>query len=142
MLLLLSLSFCAGALFAASRLGRLRAASPQAVRQVLRVVALVVLASVAFGALIGFAEAKRTSSARAWTLIRDGRQRLDPNNKPINPERWQQQITEGEAKLRESESASVEGAVVARGVARTMSIALFVVGVLGSFALIRFRALA
>jgi hypothetical protein len=104
-------------------------------------VALVVLASVAFGALIGFAEGKRTSSARAWALIRDGRQRLDPKNKPTNPERWQRQIAEGEAKLRESESAGVEGAIVARGVTRTMSIALLVVGLLGSLALLRFRAL-
>jgi hypothetical protein len=140
-ILFFALSFCAGALYAASRLGRLPAASPQALRQVLRMVALVVLASVAFGALIGFAEGKRTSSARAWALIRDGRQRLDPKNKPTNPERWQRQIAEGEAKLRESESAGVEGAIVARGVTRTMSIALLVVGLLGSLALLRFRAL-
>ena len=129
-----------GALFFASRLGRLPRASTATLLRVLRPLGLVVAVSVAFGILIGFAGAKREISGQAWRQIREARQRLDPKSKTSDPDYWKQQLTEGEAKLKASESAGVEGTVVGKGVIRTTSIALFLAGFLGSLALLRFRA--
>lgn len=139
-LLFFALSCCAGALFAATRLGRLPVASPKSLLRVLRPVALVVLVSVAFGALIGVATAKRDARAPASSLVREARQRLDPKSKTNDPGYWKQQLADGEAKLVASESAGMDGTLVLKGIARTTSIALFLAGLLGSLALIRFRA--
>ena len=128
-----------GALLAATRLGKLPRTSSSALRQVLRPIALVVLASVLFGALIGFADAKRSASAPAWRQVRDARQRLDPKNKPNNPELWKQQLAEGEVKLAASEHSGIEATTVVKGVVRTSSIALFLSGIIGGLALLRFR---
>lgn len=130
-----------GALLAATRLGKLPCASSLSVRRVLRPIALVVLVSVAFGALIGFADAKRSASAPAWRQVREARQRLDPKNKTNNPELWKQQLAEGEAKLAASDRVGIETTVVTRGIVRTSSIALFLSGIIGGLALLRFRAL-
>ncbi|WP_395088725.1 hypothetical protein [Armatimonas sp.] len=139
-LFLFALSCCAGALFAATRLGRLPVASPKSLLRVLRPVALVVLVSVVFGALIGFATAKRDALAPASSMVREARQRLDPKIKTNDPGYWKQQLAEGEAKLVARASASMDGTLVLKGVARTTSITLFLAGLLGSLALIRFRA--
>jgi hypothetical protein len=108
--------------------------------RVVRPVALVVLVSVAFGALIGVAGAKRSASAMASRQVREARQRLDPKSKTNDPDFWRKQLAEGEAKLAASERAAIDGALVAQGVARTCSIALFLSALLGSLALVRFRA--
>ncbi len=129
-----------GALVAASRLGRLPRASSTSLKRVLRPIAVVVLASVVFGALMGFASAKRAASASAWRQVREARQRLDPKSKANDPAYWRKQLAEGEAKLAASEKAGIEGAGVAQGVVRTSSIALLLAGLLGGLALIRFRA--
>lgn len=128
-----------GALFAAARLGKPRPASPSVVRRVLRPIALVVLVSVFFGTLIGIADAKRSASAPAWRQVREARQRLDPKNKTNNPELWKQQLVEGEAKLTASEHSGIEATTVVKGVVRTSSIALFLSGIIGGLALLRFR---
>ena len=65
---------------------------------------------------------------------------IDPKNKANDPEYWKRQLAEGEAKLAASEKAEIQGAVVAQGVVRTSSIALFLSGVLGGLALLRLRA--
>lgn len=140
MILFFALSFCAGALYAAGRLGRLPCASASSLSRVLRPIALVVLVSIAFGTLIGIAGAKRSVSASAARQVREARQRLDPKSKANDLEYWRKQLAEGEAKLAASEHAGIEGTVVAQGVVRTSSIALFLSGLLGGLALIRFRA--
>ena len=128
-----------GVLLAATRLGKLPRASSSSARRVLRPIALVVLVSVVFGALIGFADAKRSASAPAWRQVREARQRLDPKNTPNNPELWKQQLAAGEAKLAASERSGVELTAVGKGMVRTSSIALFLSGIIGGLALLRFR---
>lgn len=89
---------------------------------VLRTLAGITLAGLAFGLLIGYASAKRTQERVAYATLRDARQRLA--EKPRDPEIWKAKIASAEAELSALERTPPSLSLVLDPLSRAASLTL------------------